>query len=68
MRKIVPVIAMLVVCGWSCSPPECIYCDINGYPQGEICRDTYETTLLPGTPSWRDFTEEALKDGCTKEP
>lgn len=61
-------LGILVFLFGSCKPPECIYCQVEDYPEGEICRDTYETTLLPGTPNWRDFTEAALEDGCTEKP
>lgn len=51
---------------FSCSPPECIQCSgVDGYPEGKICRDTYETTLQTNTPSWKEYSDQGLSSGCT---
>ncbi len=64
MKQIVPVLACL---GFACGSPECIYCtDIEGYPNGVICSDSFEA--IPEDPkfSWAEFSDEALQDGCTE--
>lgn len=53
----------------ACNTPPCIICqDVEGFPQGTICRDTYETTTLPQSPHWDEFSQDALQAGCTTPP
>lgn len=66
MRKMYLLWGMAVIALVSCRGPECIVCsEVKGYPEGDICRDTYETTIIEGTPSWKDYTAAAIEDGCT---
>lgn len=49
----------------SCSPPDCIQCEgVDNYPDAIICKDSYETSLENQTPSWKEYTQEALSSGC----
>lgn len=52
---------------WASCTADCITCaNVEGYPNGTICRDTYETTLVEGTPDWKTYAGEGLTAGCTE--
>lgn len=54
---------------WACGSPECIQCvDVELYPQGEICRETYETILQPADPDWNEYARKAIHAGCSEKP
>lgn len=50
-----------------CNEPDCIQCNnVEGYPDALICRDTYETTMEEGTPTWKEYASDAIAAGCTE--
>lgn len=64
MKKFIAFLSLCTFIVTSCKEP-CIKCEgVSGFPNGTICKDTYETSLTNGSQDWAMYSKGGVTAGC----